>query len=70
MFRFKIHAMKLFLVPFVLLITCIVTAQTTNFGLVYKVYNTTVYNPIDSSITYQVTDSTLVRLAKTNPTTC
>ena len=70
MFIFKIHAMKLFLVPFVLLITCIGSAQTTNFGLVYKVYNTTVYNPIDSSITYQVMDSTLVRLAKTNPTTC
>ena len=62
--------MKLLTVTFVLLITCFGSAQTTNFGLVYKVYNTTVYNPIDSSITYQVTDSTLVRLAKTNPTTC
>ena len=62
--------MKLLLVAFVLLITCLGSAQTTNFGLVYKVYNTTVYNPIDSSITYQITDSTLVRLAKTNPTTC
>jgi hypothetical protein len=62
--------MKLSLLTIVLLITCFGSAQTTNFGLVYKVYNTTIYNPIDSSITYQVMDSTLVRLAKTNPTTC
>lgn len=62
--------MKIFLFALVLFISLISSAQTTNFGLVYKVYNTTIYNPIDSSISYQVTDSTLVRLAKTNPTTC
>jgi hypothetical protein len=52
------------------LISCFGIAQTTNFGLVYKVYKTTYYNPLDSTITYDIYDSTLVRLAKTNPTTC
>lgn len=62
--------MKTVLIAFIALISSRSFAQTENFGLVYQVYNTTIYNPLDSTIFYEINDSTLVRLAKSNPATC
>ena len=62
--------MKVFLVVFISLIVSISSAQSYNYGLVYKSYNTTIYNPQDSSVLYQINDSNVVRLAKTNASTC
>lgn len=62
--------MKTILIAFIALISSRSFAQTENFGLVYQVYNSTIYNPLDSTIFYEINDSTLVRLAKSNPATC
>lgn len=62
--------MKLRITVFSLFLVLIGSAQTANFGMVSKAYYTTVYNPLDSTIFYQIHDSSVIRLAKTNPTTC
>ena len=62
--------MKLRITLFSLFLTFIGSAQTANFGMVSKAYYTTIYNPLDSNIFYQIHDSTVIRLAKTNPSTC
>jgi hypothetical protein len=62
--------MKTVLTSLIALIVSTSVAQTENYGLVYQVYNTTIYNPLDSTIFYEINDSTLVRLAKSNPATC
>jgi hypothetical protein len=62
--------MKLRITVFSLFLALIGSAQTANFGMVSKAYFTTIYNPLDSNIFYQIHDSTVIRLAKTNPTTC
>lgn len=62
--------MKTVLIAFIALIASRSFAQTENFGLVYQVYNTTVYNPLDSTFFYEIFDSSVVRLAKTNSATC
>lgn len=62
--------MKLRITLFSLVLALIGSAQTANFGMVSKAYYTTMYNPLDSNIFYQIHDSTVIRLAKTNPSTC
>lgn len=62
--------MKLRITLFSLFLALIGSAQTANFGMVSKAYFTTIYNPLDSNIFYQIHDSTVIRLAKTNPSTC
>lgn len=62
--------MKLRITLFSLFLTFIGSAQTANFGMVSKAYFTTIYNPLDSNIFYQIHDSTVICLAKTNPSTC
>jgi hypothetical protein len=62
--------MKLRITLFSLFLALIGSAQTANYGMVSKAYFTTIYNPLDSNIFYQIHDSSVIRLAKTNPTTC
>ena len=62
--------MKLGIIIGSLFLAFVSSAQTANFGMVSKAYYTTIYNPLDSNIFYQIHDSTVIRLAKTNPSTC
>jgi hypothetical protein len=62
--------MKVVLIAFIAIIVSNSFAQTINYGLVYQVNNTTIYNPLDSAIFYEINDSSVVRLAKSNPTSC
>ena len=62
--------MKTVVIAFITFTAFMSLAQTENYGLVYQVYNTTIYNPLDSTIFYEINDSSLVRLAKSNATTC
>jgi hypothetical protein len=62
--------MKTVLIAFITFTAFMGFAQTENYGLVYQVYNTTIYNPLDSTIFYEINDSNVVRLAKTNASTC
>ncbi|MEN9998588.1 MAG: hypothetical protein RI922_1578 [Bacteroidota bacterium] len=62
--------MKIYIVFILSFVVSTGWAQSENYGLVYQVYNTTIYNPLDSAIFYEINDSTLVRLAKSNSATC
>ena len=62
--------MKLGIIIGLLFLDFVSSAQPANYGMVSKAYFTTIYNPLDSNIFYQIHDSTVIRLAKTNPTTC
>ena len=62
--------MKLGIIIGSLFLAFVSSAQTANFGMVSKAYYTTIYNPLDSNIFYQIHDSTVICLAKTNPSTC
>lgn len=62
---------KILLLSFFLCIMLIVKAQTSDdlYGIVRQNYFSTVYDPFDSTITYQQFDSATIRLGYLNPTT-